>query len=97
MFRKERKKCYWGLVLCAALLGIGEFLLNYVSVQESPPFGSTFHIILGTGLDILAVIGGVFIIRHLLHLKKKEKKKKSSGVVFLEHPRSRKNRPSSKP
>jgi hypothetical protein len=62
----------------------GEYMLNSIAPMESPPLGRTFHIVVGCGLMILALLSIVLLIKHLIYLNRKEKRRKNNPVPFLE-------------
>lgn len=83
MFKKERQNCYKALILCVVAFFGGELMLNKIAPMEHPPMGSTFHIIVGCALMTLSLLSVFLLIKHLIHLNKKEKKRRRNHVPFL--------------
>lgn len=90
MFKEERKRSYQGLGLCVIAFLAGLFMLNVISVMESPPLGNALYIIAGWLFMLLSFIGAALIVRYLFKLRKRERKRKSgSKVIFLDDERRR--------
>lgn len=85
MYKKERINCYKALFASVVALVVGEYMLNSVAPMERPPLGPTFHIVFGCALMIIAVLSIGLLIKHLLHLNRKERRRKRNGVSFLKH------------
>ena len=84
MYKSEKKRCYIGIAFSVVVFVIGQFLLNYVSEMEKPAGGHTLYIISGTALILFSVISIFFLVKHILHLKKKAKKKRRTHIKFLD-------------
>ncbi len=84
MLKKERQSCYKALVICVIAFIAGEHMLNSIAPMEKPPLGRTFHIVVGCGLMICAVVSVVLLVKHLMYLRRKEKKRKENPIPFLE-------------
>lgn len=83
MYKREKKRCYYGILISVLVFIVGQILLNYVSVLENPFGGNTLYIILGTALTLFSVIGVFFLVRHILYLNRKAHSKRKSKVKFL--------------
>lgn len=83
MYKKERISCYQALFASLLAFIVGEYLLNSVAPMEDPPLGPTFHIVLGCALMIVGLLSIILLIRHLMHLRRKERRRKRNPVNFL--------------
>lgn len=83
MYKQEKKRCYLGIGISILFFITGKILLDYVSVLEKPPGGSTIYIILGTAMMLFSVIGIFFLVRHILQLNRKAHRKRNTKVRFL--------------
>lgn len=84
MYKREKGKCYLGIAISVFVFLIGQLLLNYVSVMESPLGGNTLYIILGTSLILFSLLAIFFLVRHILYLNRKAYRKKKTKVKFLD-------------
>ena len=90
MYKKERKRCFISIALCAVGFLVGLFSLEFISKLESPPLGNTFYIIIGCTLMVLSVFGVYLLIKHLIGLNKTERRRKNNPVLFLDDQKKRK-------
>ena len=97
MFKKERISCYKALILCVIVFIAGEYMLNSLAPLENPPLGRTFHIVAGCGLMTVALLTTFLLIKHLLHLRRKERRRKKNPVPFLDDKKSARNEKKEKP
>lgn len=79
--KEKRHRNFKIMVLTLFFFGLGYYILNYISAQEKPFLGNTFHILLGC---IMMAISAIFF-----SLSFKEiffpKKRKKTNPVFLEN------------
>jgi len=89
MSKKDNEKALWGILLSAVVFGIGYYFLNYIATLEEPPLGHTIHILIGSTLMAVGVLGVILIIKYLYDKRKRRKRKQSKRrkhkVVFLKN------------
>ncbi len=78
--KEKRNHNFKVIVISIFLFGLGYYILNYISAQENPFLGNTFHIILGC---IMMAVSGIFFFLSIKELFFSKKRKKSN-FVFLE-------------
>ncbi len=81
MKRDKSKTFTKQILLCCAGIIIGYYMLNYIAIQEDPPLGNTFHIVVGCVFIAVSAIGLGFTIKEKYFPKKKRKRSKP---IFLE-------------
>lgn len=83
-------KYYTFILFSIFIFGLGYYILNYISIMETPFLGNTFHIILGCILMATSLIFLGFNINKIL-LHKKRKKHHHHNHVFLKDQKNRQN------
>ncbi len=81
MQHEKNKKVWTTCGICAAVFGIGLFMVENLSKRESPPLGQVFNVIVGFLLIAVAVIVAAITLKQHFFPKKKKKKSKP---VFLD-------------
>lgn len=77
------------ILLSILLFSLGYYLLNYISIMETPFLGNTFHIVLGCILMAASLIFIGFTINKIyLH---KKRKKHHHNHVFLKDQKNGQN------
>lgn len=85
LFQSDRKNYYAGIVGCVLGFVLGQFLLEVVSVSESPFGGQTLYIILGSVLTVFSILFTGILVKKLFEYdKRKKSRRKNSKVVFLQ-------------
>lgn len=86
--RKEKRNHNFRIMaICIFFFGLGYYELNYISAQEKPFLGNTFHILLGC---VMMAISGIFFFISFKEIFFPEKRKKSNPV-FLENQQKNEN------
>jgi hypothetical protein len=71
------KTCvFWTLIL-----GLGYFLVEFISEMDEPPLGMTFHIVVGC---LLMAVSGIILFVKLKRYFFPKRKKNRSRPVFLD-------------
>lgn len=84
LFQSEKKNYYAGIGACVLGFLLGQFLLEVVSVSESPFGGQTLYIILGSVFTVFSILFiGILIKKLLDYDKRKKSRRKRDKVVFL--------------
>jgi len=85
LFQSERKNYYAGIVGCVLGFVLGQFLLEVVSVSESPFGGQTLYIIIGSVLTVFSILFTGILIKKLIdYSKRKKNRRKNTKIVFLQ-------------
>ncbi len=85
LFQSERKNYYAGIVGCVLGFVLGQFLLEEVSVSESPLGGQTLYIIIGSILTVFSILFTGILVKKLIDYNKRKKtRRKNTKIVFLQ-------------
>jgi cobalamin synthase len=79
MSKTYAERAVIGIIACVILFGFSYFyVLNYVSVMESPPLGNTIYIMIGSTLSIVSALAVLVLLKNLYNYKKKKERKNRS-------------------